>query len=135
MATHNRRDGLLTVTKALPAAAATAYTDSFDIGHATLGAVGDIIEIEASLPALPSLADTKTCTVTFQDSADNSTFAAITGLSTFVVTGVATGQGSAAATRQVRLPSGTRRYVRASAAVESSGGDNTAKSLTLSLLT
>ncbi len=133
MAIHNRRDAELTKSKALPAAAGTAYTDSIDL--VANDATTDHFEVELALPALPSLADTKNCTITLQDSADNSSFAAVTGLSTFVVTGVATNQGSAAATRTVRLPSTARRYVRAMAVVDSAGGDNTAKSVTLSILT
>lgn len=132
MPLRNRRDAALTVTKACPAAGANHNTATIDFG-----AAGDAslqhIELEIAIPALPSLADTKTLTVKLQDSADNTTFADIAELASFVVTGVST-SGSAAATRTVRLPSTTKRYVQANLAVAASGGDNTAKSVTLTPL-
>jgi hypothetical protein len=85
------------------------------------------------LPALPSLADTKKATITLEDSADGTTFAAIPGLAALEVTG-AGGAGAVAANRRVRLPADVRRYLRAKAAVEAAGGNNTAKSLTLALV-
>lgn len=117
-------------TKALPAAAATAYTDSINVGT---GPHVANLEVRLALPALPSLVDAKTVTVTLQDSADNSTFADIEELATFVVTG-AGGVGCAAATREVRLPSSAEKYIRAKIVVLTAGGDNTAKSLTLTVL-
>lgn len=132
MPVHNRRDAALTKTKALPAAGATAYTDALDIG--VVDASFDHVEIEMALPALPSLADTKNITVSLQDSADGTTFASLS-MPTLVVTGIATGQGSQAASRALRLPNYTRRYLRAAIVADATSGDNTAKSLTLSLLT
>ena len=117
-------------TKALPAAAATAYTDSIEVGT---GIHVKEFEVRLELPALPALVDAKTVTVTLQDSADNTTFADIEELATLVVTG-AGGVGCTAATREVRLPSSTEKYIRAKIAVLTAGGDNTAKSLTLSVL-
>lgn len=133
MLTHTRRDAALTKAKALPAAAANNDSDSIDIGATNVGAIGDSIEVEIALPALANLVEAKTVTCTLQDSADNTSFTAITGLSTFVVTG-GTGGGAAAATRRVRLPSATRRYIRVNTAVLTAGGDNTASSVTLSVL-
>lgn len=126
------KDARLIKTKALPAANAANYSDSIDLGQ-TYG--GDIQEIgvEIDLPATPSLADTKVITLTLKDSADDSTFAAITGVSTVTATGVATSQGGPAVNRKIRLPQGTRRYIRLDAAVEASGGDNTGVSTTLSV--
>jgi hypothetical protein len=131
MATRSIKDAALIKTKALPAAGAANATDSIDLQKVDASFEG--IEVEIAVPALPSLADTKTVTVTLKDSADNATFAAIAELATLVLTG-AGGAGAAAASRVVRLPSSTRRYLRADIAVEAAGGDNTAKSATLSLL-
>lgn len=133
MPIHTRRDALLSVTKALPAAGANNNSDSIDLGSPTPIVVGDSIEVEVALPALANLVEDKTVTCTLQDSADDSTFAAITGLSTLVVTGKTSG-GAAAASRVVRLPSSVRRYIRVNTAVLTSGGDNTASSVTFSVL-
>lgn len=133
MSIRTRRDADLKVTKALPAAAASNNTDTIDLKAVTPGVVGERIEVELALPALPNLVDAKTVTVTLKDSADDSTYAAIAELATFVVTG-AGGVGSAAATRTVRLPSSTRRYIRAYVDVLTAGGSNVASSLTMSVL-
>ena len=90
------------------------------------------MEVVVSIPATPSLADTKNITLTLQDSADNSTFAAIAAEATLVVTG-AGGAGAAAASRRVKFPPTTRRYVRLSAAVDSAGGSNIAVSTTFQI--
>lgn len=126
-------DANLTKTKALPAAGASNASNSIDLGSLTLGPAGDNVEVEISLPATPSLADTKSVTLTLKDSADDSSFSAITGVSTLVVTG-AGGAGASASSRVIRLPSATRRYIRLDASVEASGGDNTAISTTLKVL-
>ena len=133
MAIHTRRDAALTTTKACPAAAANHNTATLDLQSTTAGAFADSVEVEIAIPALPSLAADKTLTVKLQDSADNTTFADIAELASFVVTGVST-TGSAAKTVAVRLPSSAKRYLQANLAVAASGGDNTAKSVTVSLL-
>ncbi len=133
MAIHTRRDAALTVTKACPAAGANHNTATIDLKSTTAGAFADSVEVEIAIPALPLLNETKTLTVKLQDSADDSTYADIPELATFVVTGGTSG-GSAAATRVIRLPSSAKRYLQANLAVAASGGDNTAKSVTVSLL-
>ena len=133
MAIHTRRDAALTTTKACPAAGANHNTATLDLKSTTAGAFADSVEVEIVIPALPSLAADKTLTVKLQDSADNTTFADIPELAAVVVTGVST-NGSAAATRTVRLPSTTKRYLQANLAVATGGGDNTDKSVTVSLL-
>ena len=133
MPIHNIRDAALKVTKACPAAGANHNTDTLDLGSANPGAAVESFEVEIAVPALPSLADTKTLTVKLQDSADDSTYADIAEIASVVVTG-ASGTGSAAKTATVRLPSSTRRYLQANLAVASAGGDNTAKSVSISLL-
>lgn len=131
MAIRSIKDAALIVTKALPAAAAN--NDSASIDLQKVDATFERIELEISVPALPALVEAKTVTITIQDSADNTTFAAIAELATLVITG-GTGNGAAAASRVVRLPSTTRRYVRFNSAVLTAGGDNTAKSVTAALL-
>ena len=133
MPIHNIRDAALKVTKACPAAGANHNTDTIDLGCKNPGASVESFEVEIAIPALPSLADGKTLTVKLQDSADNTTFADVEQLASVVVTG-ASGNGSAAKTVVVRLPSDVNRYVQANLAVVTGGGDNTAKSVVVSLL-
>jgi len=123
-------DQNLIVITALPAAAATANGASLDLGDIFIGTLADRVEVVVSVPATPSLADTKNATLTLQDSADNATFAAIASLAPLIVTG-AGGAGAAAASRRYKLPPGTRRYLRLSSAVDSAGGSNIAVSATL----
>lgn len=115
-----------TKMKALPAAAATNYSDSIDLGFDP-STHGNSIDgfLQVYLPATPSLADTKTVTLSIEDSADNSSFAAATGTPTFVATG-ASAAGAAALTGEVQIPTTLRRYVRLKQVVASVGGDNTA---------
>jgi len=133
MPIHNIRDAALKVTKACPAAGANHNTDTIDLGCKNPGASVESFEVEIAIPALPSLEADKTLTVKLQDSADNTTFADVEQLASVVVTGVST-SGSAASTVVVRLPSDVKRYIQANLAVASSGGDNTAKSVVVSLL-
>lgn len=125
---RNLLDTALKVTKALPAQTATANTDSIEIGYG----VPEPIQAQILLPATPSLANSQTITITFQDSADNSSFAAIPELATLVATGGG-GVGAAAATRTVYLPPSVRKYVRASIVASATAGDNTAVTATLQL--
>jgi hypothetical protein len=129
---RNLRDAAFVATKALPAAAATAYTDSLDLAQTTVQSL-EQIEFEIAVPALPALVEAKTVTISVQDSADNSSFAAVDPAITTVITG-GTGNGAAAKTVRFRLPSQTRRYVRLSLVVLTAGGDNTGVSATLSAL-
>jgi hypothetical protein len=127
------KDLQLIKTSALPAAAANNSTAAIDLQQAAAGVNLDKVDVEVAVPATPSLVDAKVITFTIQDSANGTDFAAVTGLATLVVTG-AGGVGAAAATRTVKLPTGTRRYIRANAAVESGGGSNIAVSYSISLL-
>ena len=133
MAIHTRRDTALTTTKACPAAGTNHNTATLDLKSTTAGAFADSVEVEIVIPALPSLVKDKTLTVKLQDSANDSTYADIPELASVVVTGGDSG-GSAAATRVVRLPSSAKRYLQANLAVATGGGDNTDKSVTVSLL-
>jgi len=134
MAIHTRRDAVLTTTKACPAAGANHNTATLDLKSTTAGAFADSVEVEIVIPALPSLADGKVLAVKLQDSADDSTYADIPELAAVVVTGATGTGGSAAATHVIRLPSSARRYLQANLAVSTYGGNNTGKSVTVSLL-
>lgn len=127
------RDTNLLVSKALPAAAATNYTDGIDLGDQTPGLKLDDWQIELAIPALPSLVDAKTYTSTLQDSADNVTFASIAVFAPIILTG-AGGVGAAAKTQLFPLPKDLRRYIRVKNDVLAAGGDNTAKSVSLSMV-
>lgn len=128
------RDTNLKVTKALPAAAATNYTDGIDLGDASPGLSKlDDFQLEVAVPALASLADSKTYTGTVQDSADGVTYADVAVLTPLVLTG-AGGVGAAAKTQLYPLPKDLRRYVRLKNAVQSAGGDNTAASAAFSVV-
>lgn len=128
------RDELLKVTKALPAAAANADSDSIDLEQASAFPLNEGIDVELAIPATPDLVEAKTVIFTFKDSADDTTFAAIPELATLTVTGAAAAAGGPAATRVIRLPSSARRYINVNASVLADGGDNTGVSYTLSLL-
>ena len=130
---RNLRDLSFEVSKALPAAAATAYTTALDLGQTAIQSL-ESVEFEISIPATPALVDAKTITISVQDSADNSSFAAVDPAITTVITGVATSQGGPAKAVRFRLPSQTRRYVRLKTDVLTAGGDNTAVSVTLAAL-
>jgi hypothetical protein len=127
------RDTNLKATKALPAAAATNYSDAIDLIGTNPGIKARRLQLEVAVPALPSLVDAKTVTLTPQDSADNSTFADIATLAPVVLTG-ASGAGAAAVTRLFKLPEDVRRYVRLKQVVLTAGGDNTAKSVVTSIV-
>lgn len=118
-------------TVALPAANAAALTAAVDLGSERVGPVGPPLEVHLSLPALPNLADTKKATVDLYDCDTlGGSYAPVATTGNMSVTGVST-SGSAAATWRLYLPPHTRRFVKARVAVEASGGDNTAKTLTL----
>jgi hypothetical protein len=118
------------VTRALPAQNTNVNSASIDFGTPP---APEAMELRVSVPATPLLANAQTITVTFQDSADNSSFAAIPELATLVITGGG-GVGAAAAVRDVNLPASARRYVRVNIAASATAGDNTAVSATLAPL-
>lgn len=124
------RDADLIKSVALPAAGATAVTPSIRLDT---GPHVERFEGLLSIPATPALVDAKTVTVTMQHSDDDVTFTAIPELATLVVTG-AGGAGAAASERSFRFPGDVKKFVRASAAVQAAGGDNTAVLLSFSLL-
>lgn len=127
------RDTQLSATKALPAAAATNYSDAIDLIDSSPGIKMRTAQLEVVIPDLTSLVDAKTATFTPQDSADGSSFADIPSLAPIVLTG-ASGAGATGATRRYKLPETVQRYVRLKQSVLTAGGDNTAKSTVTSIV-
>ena len=126
MAKRNQRtDKDLIATLALPAAAANAQTASLDLQ----GAVGNC-ELELACEATTTLVATKTITLTVQESDSGSSFAAAPWAPTITITGK-TGDGSVAVAQRIGIPSTAKRYMRAYAAVDTGGGDNTANKFLL----
>lgn len=114
-------------TVALPAAAASASTAALRI---PLGPHRGAFEFHVELPATPNLVATKKITITLEESDSESTgFAALPTVGNMIVTGPASGGGLATLFR-LYCPPVHKEWVRATVAVESGGGDNTAKSLT-----
>jgi len=128
---HSLKDGQLTRTKALPGAGGSASSNSIDL--LAVRQEECHFEVEVNLPALPNLAADKSITITLEDSADTMSFTTIPGLAPLKVTG-AVGGGGSAASQRLRLPSVARRFIRATASVEASGGNNTAVSFSLGLV-
>lgn len=131
--TRNIQDLDFVESIALPAAAATAYSPSLDLEQ-VLGGLIESIAFEASIPATPNLVEAKTITVSVEDSADNSSFAAIDPAITTVVTGAGAAAGGAAKSVRFRLPPTARRYVRMKIVMLAAAGDNTGVDLTFKAL-
>jgi hypothetical protein len=103
---RNLTDSNYTTTKALHTT--EALSSSFDLEQATGGDI-EAITVQVISPA--SAATTgKICTYTLEDSADNSTFAAVDPAVTTTITAAAS--ALAAKTVRFRLPPNVRRYVR-----------------------
>lgn len=127
---HTREDANFTITRALPAQSTNADSGSIDLEDASPQLVGEVAELLLELPAT-TCATGQTITFTIQDSADNSSFAAVTGLSTIVLTGVS--NATAALSRPIRLPRSVRRYVNINVAMSATTGNLTALSATFKL--
>ena len=127
---HSVEDALLTITRAFPAQNTNANSSAIDLLVASPEWVSRHTNLLLNVPATTT-ATGQTITITFQDSADNSSFAAITGLSTIVLTGAS--NVTAALERVVVLPTYVRRYVRMNIAMSATTGDQTALSTTLKL--
>lgn len=133
MTIRNRRDALLEVTKAFPAAAANNTTDAIDLEQVAGGELENAV-VELDIPALTALVAAKTATFTFQHGAAANSLADADPAITHVVTG-AEGNGHAAETVRFRLPPDCKRFIAVKCAVLTGGGDNTAKSYTVRVLT
>lgn len=129
------RDAKSLRTVALPAAGAAAVTTSIDLLTPQAGPIGDSLQVEIEIPATPNLVNGINVTVELQHSSDDGgtdAFAAVATTGNMIVTGGTTGGGAAKFWR-FYLPPNTKRYIRAQVSVGATGGDNTAKSLTLAL--
>ena len=126
------KDALLTRTKALPAAAASALTDVIDFGSVQpFGGVQTPLKITIAVPALPSLADTKNANFELVDCAtEGGTYVAVETTGTMKVTGVSS-SGSSAKTWELYVPPCIRRYAKVKCTVDASGGSNIAKEFTV----
>jgi hypothetical protein len=119
--------------KALPAAAASNNSATFDLGAG--GYVPENLEVEISIPAMSAHNSASyNVIILLQDSADDSSYATVTTPAiSYTLPGVAS-TGSAATIVRFRLPAGIRRYVQFNQAVDTGGPTLTAKSVTYSLL-
>ncbi|HUX00506.1 MAG TPA: hypothetical protein VMY35_05945 [Phycisphaerae bacterium] len=132
----NVQDAGLIRSKALPAAAATAYTAAIDLG-ARSGKQDHVaeMEFEVSVPATPDLVEAKTIIIDIQTDDDVEWGSAKTIIDNIItVTGQAAAAGGLAASERFRVPTNVERYIRAAATVLTAGGDNTAVSFTLKAL-
>lgn len=119
-------------TVALPAAGASAVTGALDLGPGGGRNMEQAI-LTLALPATPSLANTKSVTVTVTECATvGGSYTTVPGYGNMSVTG-AGGAGAAAETWSLRLHDHVLQYVKISVAVEASGGDNTGVTFTASL--
>ncbi len=127
------KDALLSVTKALPAAASNNNTATIDLEKTAGTPAPENLEVEISIPAIAAHSDnSKSVTLKMQDSADDSSYSDTQPVTSFVLTGVTT-DGSAAAVYRFRLPPGTRRYVQFNQAVASGAPSLIGSSITYSL--
>lgn len=128
---RNIRDAKFQVVTALPAQGTNNNSASMNLGADAFKP--EDFELEIDVPATPSLVDGQTLTFLVQDSADDSSFATISGATQFVRTG-AGGAGATAIRFRFRLPSNVRQYVRINQAASATAGNNTAVSTTLRLV-
>lgn len=118
------------ITTAVLAQAGVNST-GFDLEQVQGGLVEGIL-LEVAVPAVAGITDAKVLTFTLQDSADNSSWAAVDpGVSTSIT--AAGGLGTGAKTVEFPLPPNTRRYVRVAQTATATAGTFTG-SFTASLL-
>lgn len=117
------RDLLLDVSRALPAQNTNANSTAIDLKQVLPDSLPEHFEFQISVPATTT-ATGQTITCTIQDSDDNSTFATVEQLEPLLLTGAS--NVTAATTRNFRLPSDVKRYVRVNIAMSATTGDQTA---------
>lgn len=90
---------------------ASVSSSAFDLEQVTGGDI-EAIAVEVVVPAVAGNVDAaESINFAIQDSADNSSFAALDPAIGWSVAGVVS-TGSAATTKRFRLPPGTRRYIK-----------------------
>ncbi len=134
IANRTIQDSSLQITRVCPAQNTDADSASLDLGSVALFPTNEELSLEVAIPATDTLASGQTITVTIEDSADDSTFAAIDELATVVATGIG-GDTSAAVTKYLKLPDATRQYLRINVACSATSGDVTDTTVTASILT
>ena len=122
----NRNQQDLNYTSTVTLLAAGANTAAFDLEQIVGGDIEAVV-FELAAPALTTaqLTDAKVVTYAFQDSADNSSWAAVDPAISTTQTG-AGGAGAAAKTVRFRMPANTRRYVRIAQTATATPGTLTA---------
>lgn len=126
---RNAEDALLSVTKALPAAAASNETDAIYIGPA--GPHREKMKLRASWPANAVLVATKILTLAIKSGATSSTTAEADPAQTYVITG---DTGFAAGYVDFELGPNVLDYVTVSQTVETGGGSNIGTTFTYTLV-
>ena len=133
--TQNRLsiDANLTNLTAIGTAGSTVQSAAFDTGDNSDGFFPEAVELIVSVPACPSLAAPGVATsLTFTILADTASTPTTALPLTFTVAGTA-GTGSAAVTKNFRLPGSTARYLAVQCAAGANAGNNSAISFTTSL--
>lgn len=115
---RNIQDASFTSTVAI--AQAGANTAGFDLEQVIGGDVEKVV-FELSAPAASGITNAKIITYALEDSADNSTFAAVDPAISTTQT-AAGGVGVAAKTIRFRVPANTRRYVRIAQTMTATAG-------------
>jgi hypothetical protein len=126
-------DANVSFTVTGPNVATGANGTLLDLGQTAMFPVNERVDVQIVVPAMPSLANTKTATFTVVDSADSnsSNASAIAAVATVVITGGAS--GGAATTVYRKLPGATRQYIGLQSAGVANGGDNSAVTITANL--
>ena len=131
------KDSALTLTKALPNAAANNNTNALDLNPEATGFLTNQWRqgyVAVTIPALSDHTNTSVSNLfTLQDSTDNSNFANTNPLVQVSVVGVAS-TGSAAVVPKVPLTPGIRRYVRFNQNVPTNGGTGSNAVITYELV-
>lgn len=125
------RDANYIKTAALPNAANTVNTNAMDLQQAVPYPVTQMVVLQINTTQSTG-ANSKNINITVQDSADNSSWAAIATLAAKTVAGNAANYPSSST--NYSLPIHTRRYVRASLLGEANGGDASDGTVTAQLL-
>lgn len=127
---HTREDAYFSISRTLPVQNSNNDSTAIDLEDVSPELVGEGAVLYINVPAT-TCATGQTITVTVQDSANNSSFAAVASLPTLVLTGVS--NATAAAERQYRLPPSIRRYVRINIATSATTGDMSGFTATMKL--
>ena len=131
-------DANFIVSRALPSSATTVYSSSLDLADGGVSgipyATTETVNVVVTSPDTDStdIPNSSTLAYALQDSADNSSFAAIGTLATQTLTGAA-GAGTDATTFTFKLPPNTRRYIRLAVTTAGSPGDCSAKTAYLKI--